>query len=121
MPLFKRRTAWRAFAVVLPFALCVTIGMVLGIHGGLHNEAAMQYRFTDVSAMNRIHEAIRLYGASVFLTVLSASALTTVALFVSRMFPASHKKALHSLRKRSNQALQPTADRLEIYKGEIRK
>jgi hypothetical protein len=111
MPLFKRRTAWRAFAVVLPFALCVTIGMVLGIHGGLHNEAAMQYRFTDVSAMNRIHEAIRLYGASVFLTVLSASALTTVALFVSRMFPASHKKALHSLRKRSNQALERTAAR----------
>ena len=111
MPLLKRYGLRRALAIVLPFTLCITIGMVLGIHGGLHNEAAMQYRFTDVSPMNRTHEAIRLYGASVFLTVLSASALTTVALFVSRMFPASHEKALHLLRKRSNQPLQLTAGR----------
>jgi len=93
MPLFKRRTAWRGFAVVLPLALCISIGMLVGIHGGLHNEAAAHYRSDDLSAMNGIHGAIRLYGALVFLITLSASALTTIALFVSRMFPASHRTA----------------------------
>ncbi|PYJ79845.1 MAG: hypothetical protein DME69_03120 [Verrucomicrobia bacterium] len=94
MPVFKRRTAWRGFAVVLPFALCISIGMLVGIHGGLHNEAAAHYRSDELSAMNGIHGAIRLYGALVFLTILSASALTTVALFVCRMFPASHRTDL---------------------------
>ena len=93
MLLFKRRTAWRGFAVVLPFALCISIGMLVGIHGGLHNEAAAHYRSDKLSTMNGIHGAIRLYGALVFLTILSASALTTVALFVTRMFPASHRTA----------------------------
>ena len=122
MPLFKRGTAWRGFAVVLPLALCTSIGMLVGVHGGLHNEAAAHYRSDDLSAMNGTHGAIRLYGALVFLTILSASALTTVALFVSRMFPASHRNVLRlRLRKRSNQSLQPTADREENYKGESRK
>ncbi|PYJ51740.1 MAG: hypothetical protein DME87_02240 [Verrucomicrobia bacterium] len=68
--------------------------MLVGIHGGLHNEAAAHYRSDELSAMNGIHGAIRLYGALVFLTILSASALTTVALFVCRMFPASHRTDL---------------------------
>jgi len=94
MPPIKRRTAWRVLAVVSPFVLCVSIGMVAGIHGGLHNEAAAQYRSDDLSAMNGIHESVRLYGALVFLITLSASALTTVALFVSRMFPTCDRTAL---------------------------
>ena len=102
MPPFKRRTAWRVLAVVSPFALCVSIGMVAGIHGGLHNEAAAQYRSDDLSAMNGIHESVRLYGALVFLITLSASALTTVALFVSRMFPKCDRTALRlRLRKKA--------------------
>jgi len=36
--------------------------------------------------MNGIHASVRLYGALVFLITLSAAALTTVALFVGRMF-----------------------------------
>jgi hypothetical protein len=81
----------------------------------------MLYHSNHVSAVNRMHEAIRLYGALVFLPILSASALTTVALFVSRMFSAPDRKALHLLRKRSNQALQPIAGPKKIRKREIRK
>jgi len=101
MPPFKRRTAWRVLVVVSPFVLCVSIGMVAGIHRGLHNEAAAQYRSDDLSAMNGIHESVRLYGALVFLITLSASALATVALFVSRMFPKGNRTALRlRLRKK---------------------
>ena len=110
----KHHTVGRAFAVVFPFALCLSIGIVVGMHGGLHNEAAAQYHSSELSAMNATRESIRLYGALVLLIVLSVSALTTLALFVSRMFPASHGHVLHlRLRKRSNQALQPTASRRE--------
>ena len=92
MSALKRRILWRGLAVVLPFALCITIGMVVGIGGGLHNEAAMQYYPNDISAPDSLHEAIRLYGALVFLPILSASALTTVALFVSGItFPGRRR------------------------------
>jgi hypothetical protein len=91
MSALRHRAVSRALAVLLPFALCISIGMVTGIQGGLHNEAASQYRSDHILAMNGIHQEIRLYGALILLITLSASALSILAIFVSGMFPASHK------------------------------
>jgi hypothetical protein len=93
MSISKHRVVLRILATLLPFALCVIIGMVVGIQGGLHNEAGLQFRSADTLGMTGMHQGIRLYGALILLTTLSAAALSTLAIVVSRMFPASHKTA----------------------------
>jgi len=91
MPLSKRFAASRAFFVVLPFIMCVSIGVVAGFHGGLHNEAGMAYYSSDWSRAIARHNEIRLYGAFVLLTTLSVSASVTLALFVGGIFPARRR------------------------------
>jgi hypothetical protein len=72
--------------------MCVSIGVVVGFHGGLHNEAGVAYYSRDWSRAIARHNDIRLYGAFVLPTTLSVSALVTLALFVGRIFPARRKR-----------------------------
>ena len=82
----KRLTASRVLFVILPFVICVSIGVVAGFHGGLHNEATTAYYSSDWSRAIARHNELRLYGAFVLLTTLSVSALVTLALFVGGIF-----------------------------------
>jgi hypothetical protein len=74
--------------------MCVSIGVVVGFHGGLHNEAGMAYYSSDWSRVIARHNEIRLYGAFILLITLSVSALFTLALFVGGIFPARRKRRL---------------------------
>ena len=87
----KRLAASRVLFVILPFVICVSIGVVAGFHGGLHNEATTAYYSSDWSRAIARHNELRLYGAFVLLTTLSVSALVTLALFVGGIFPARRK------------------------------
>jgi len=91
MPFSKRLAASRVLFVILPFVICVSIGVVAGFHGGLHNEATTAYYSSDWSRAIARHNELRLYGAFVLLTTLSVSALVTLALFVGGIFPARRK------------------------------
>ena len=87
----KRLAASRVLFVIVPFVICVSIGVVAGFHGGLHNEATTAYYSSDWSRAIARHNELRLYGAFVLLTTLSVSALVTLALFVGGIFPARRK------------------------------
>jgi hypothetical protein len=87
----KRLAASRVLFVIVPFVICVSIGVVAGFHGGLHNEATTAYYSSDWSRAIAGHNELRLYGAFVLLTTLSVSALVTLALFVGGIFPARRK------------------------------
>ncbi len=89
MPFSKRLAASRVLFVILPFVLCVSIGVVVGVHGGLHNEAATAFHSSDWSRVIARRNEIRMYGAFVLLVALSVSALSTLALTLSGIFPAS--------------------------------
>jgi hypothetical protein len=91
MPLSKRFAASRSLFVILPFVICVSIGLVAGFHGGLHNEATTAYYSSDWSRAIARHNELRLYGAFVLLTTLSVSALVTLALFVGGIFSVRPK------------------------------
>jgi hypothetical protein len=97
MPFSKRLAASRVLFVILPFVLCVSIGVVAGVHGGLHNEAGTAYHFSDWSRTIARQDEIRLYGAFVLLVTLSVSALSTLALSLSGIFPGSRRKQSRSL------------------------
>ena len=92
MPLSKRFAASRLLFVVLPFILCVSIGVAVGLHRGLHNKAGTAYYSSDWSRAIARHNELRLYGAFVLLTKLSVLALVTLALFVGGIFPARRKR-----------------------------
>jgi hypothetical protein len=92
MPYSNRLAAWRVLLVILPFIICVSIGVVVGFHGGLHNEAATAYYSSDWPRVIVRRNEIRLYGAFVLLTTLSVAALFTLALFVGGIFPARRKR-----------------------------
>jgi hypothetical protein len=46
----KRLAASRVLLVILPFLICIGIGVVVGFQGGLHNDATTAY-FYDERAM----------------------------------------------------------------------
>jgi hypothetical protein len=92
MPYSNRLAAWRVLLVILPFIICVSIGVVVGFHGGLHNEAATAYHSSDWSPAIARRDEIRLYGAFVLLTTLSVLALFTLAVFIGGIFPARRKR-----------------------------
>ena len=75
----------------MAIAFCISIGMLTGFHGGMHNEAGAMY---DSSAGRHAiagREEIRLYGAFVLLGIVGVIALATLALFVSGIFPPRRK------------------------------
>jgi hypothetical protein len=86
MPFSKRLAVSRVLFVVLPFIVCVDMGVVAGVHGGLHNEVAATYHSSDWSQAIARGNEIRLYGAFVLLTTLSVLALLSLALLCVRDF-----------------------------------
>ena len=87
----KPALASRGFWVVLAIAFCISIGLLIGTHGGLHNEAGAIYDSSGGSHAIAGREEIRLYGAFVLLGILGVIALATLARFVGGIFPPRRK------------------------------
>ena|SRR5437868_13219948 len=81
----------RGFWIVLAIAFCISIGVLIGFHGGLHNEAGAIYDSSGGRHAIAGREEIRLYGAFVLLGIVGVIALATLALFVSGIFPPRRK------------------------------
>ncbi|HEV2731174.1 MAG TPA: hypothetical protein VGV15_14170 [Terriglobales bacterium] len=92
MQTFKLAVASRGFWIVLAIAFCICIGILTGIHGGLHNEAGAIYDSSGGSRVITWREVIRLYGAFVLLGILGVTALVTLALSVGEIFPTRRKR-----------------------------
>jgi hypothetical protein len=88
------RTSKRALTglwITLALALCISIGILIGFHGGMHNEAGAIYDSSGGRHAIGGREEIRLYGAFVLLGILGVIALATLALFVGGIFPPRWK------------------------------
>ena len=83
--------ASRGFWIVLAIAFCISIGMLTGFHGGMHNEAGAIYDSSGGRHAIAGREEIRLYGAFVLLGIVGVIAVATLALFVSGIFPPRRK------------------------------
>src|SRR5947209_2475289 len=77
--------------IILALAFCVSVGVLTGLHGGMHNEAGAIYDSSGGRHAIAGREAIRLYGAFVLLGILGVTALATLALFVGGIFPPRRK------------------------------
>ena len=77
----------RGFWIVLAVAFCISIGVLIGFHGGMHNEAGAIYDAAGARHAITGREEIRLYGAFVLLCILGVISLVTLALFVGGIFP----------------------------------
>src|SRR5438309_10237705 len=91
MQISKPALASHGFWIVLAIAFCISIGILTGFHGGLHNEAAAIYDSSGGRHAIAGREEIRLYGAFVLLGIVGVIALATLALFVSGIFPPRRK------------------------------
>ena len=91
MRISKPALASHGFWIVLAIAFCISIGILTGLHGGLHNEAGAIY--DSIGGRHAIagREEIRLYGAFVLLGIVGVIAVATLALFVSGIFPPRRK------------------------------
>ena len=87
----KSPFASRGFWIVLVIAFCISIGILIGLHGGLHNEAGAIYESSGGRHAIAGREEIRLYGAFVLLAILGVIALATLARFVGGIFPPRRK------------------------------
>jgi hypothetical protein len=90
----KPALALRGFWIVLAIAFCISIGMMTGFHGGLHNEAGAIYNSSGGRHAIAGKEEIRLYGAFVLLGIVGVMALATLALFVGGIFRSRRKHHL---------------------------
>jgi len=81
----------RGFWIVLAVAFCISIGVLIGFHGGMHNEAGAIYHSGGWRYAIARREEIRLYGAFVLLAIVGVIALVTLALFVGGIFPPHRK------------------------------
>ena len=81
----------RGFWIILAIAFCISIGVLIGFHGGMHNEAGAIYNSSGGRHAIAGREEIRLYGAFVLLCILGVTALATLALFVGGIFPPHRK------------------------------
>ena len=79
------------FWIVLAIAFCISLGVLIGFHGGLHNEAGAIYDSSGGRHAIAGREEIRLYGAFVLLGILGVTALATLARFVGGIFPPRRK------------------------------
>jgi len=77
----------RGFWIILAIAFCISIGVLIGFHGGMHNEAGAIYDSRGGRHAIAGREEIRLYGAFVLLGILGVTALATLARFVGGIFP----------------------------------
>ena len=81
----------QGFWIVLAIAFCISLGILIGFHGGLHNEAGAIYDSSGGRHAIAGREEIRLYGAFVLLGILGVIALATLARFVGGIFPPRRK------------------------------
>ena len=91
MQISKPTLAWPGFWIVLAIAFCITIGVLTGFHGGLHNEAGAIYDSSGGRQAIAGRTEIRLYGAFVLLSILGVIALATLARFVAGIFTPRRK------------------------------
>src|SRR6266566_7471516 len=87
----KPALASTGLRIILALALCISIGVLIGLHGGLHNEAGAIYDSGGGRHSIAGKEEIRLYGAFVLLGILGVIALATLARFVGGIFPPRRK------------------------------
>ena len=99
MQISKPPLASHGFWIVLAIAFCISIGLLIGTHGGLHNEAGAIYDSSGGRHAIAGREAIRLYGAFVLLGILGVTALATLARSVGGIFP---------LRRKHNRSSKPS-------------
>jgi hypothetical protein len=87
----KRALASTGLWIILALAFCISIGVLIGLHGGMHNEAGAIYESSGGSHAITGRDALRLYGAFVLLGILGVTALATLARFVGGIFPPRWK------------------------------
>jgi hypothetical protein len=86
MQISKPALPSHGFWIVLAIAFCISLGMLIGFHGGLHNEAGAIHDSGGGRHAIAGREEIRLYGAFVLLGILGVTALATLARFVGGIF-----------------------------------
>jgi len=86
MQISRPASASHGFWIILALALCISIGVLIGFHGGMHNEAGAIYDSSGGRHPIAGREEIRLYGAFVLLGILGVIALATLARFVGGIF-----------------------------------
>jgi hypothetical protein len=91
MQISRPALASHGFWIILAIAFCISIGILIGLHGGLHNEAGAIYDSSGGRHPMAGREEIRLYGAFVLLGILGVIALATLARFVGGIFPPRRK------------------------------
>jgi len=87
MQISRPALASHGFWIILAIAFCISLGVLIGFHGGLHNEASAIYDSSGGRHAIAGREEIRLYGAFVLLGILGVTALATLARFVGGIFP----------------------------------
>jgi hypothetical protein len=87
----KRGLASTGLWIFLALAFCVSIGVLTGLHGGMHNEAGAIYDSSGGRHAIAGREAVRLYGAFVLLGILGVTALVTLARSLGGIFPSRRK------------------------------
>ena len=87
MQMSKPTLASIGLRIILALAVCISIGVLIGFHGGLHNEAGAIYGSGVGKHPVAGRQEIRLYGAFVLLGILGVIALATLARFVGGIFP----------------------------------
>ena len=91
MQIAKPALSSHGFWIVLAIAFCISLGILIGFHGGLHNEAGAIYDSSGGRHAIAGREEIRLYGAFVLLGILGVTALATLARFVGGIFAPRRK------------------------------
>src|SRR5205085_12136028 len=91
MQISRPALASHGFWIILAIAFCISICVLIGLHGGLHNEAGAIYDSSGGRHAIAGREEIRLYGAFVVLGILGVIALSTLARFLVGIFPPSVK------------------------------
>ena len=86
MQISRPALASHGFWIILAIAFCISIGILIGLHGGLHNEAGAIYDSSGGRHAIAGRQEIRWYGAFVLLGILGVTALATLARFVGGIF-----------------------------------
>ena len=87
----KRALASTGLWIILALAFCISIGVLTGLHGGMHNEAGAIYNSSGGRHAIAGRDALRLYGAFVLLGILGVTALATLGRSVGGIFAPRRK------------------------------
>ena len=82
----KPALASTGLRIILALAVCISIGVLIGFHGALHNEAGAIYDSGVGKHAVAGKEEIRLYGAFVLLCILRTSSSGHLGSFCGRDF-----------------------------------